>query len=190
MYQVVNKEGVFHVLDGDDPVFTPAGNPVCTEHRTLADKLVEHFENYGTNNGDQHSIALFHYPMLDFVSCYPREDIVQSLILAFDPYNDWTFHCTLFNDAMRRRWFRVFGVPETQIPEGREWLEELNANQLCAVMVLSKALGSVNIPFQLTGFEQKSQILAFAREIVMFRAELGQLPLQEMFLNFMFYWEL
>lgn len=190
MYQVVEKEGVFHILEENEPVFTPAGNPVTANHETLARRLAGHLHQFGAGTGSHHSIAMYHFPMLDFVVNYPRSDIERTLILAFDPYNDWTFRCTAFTDSMRKRWLKVFGNPETRITEGRAWIADLNLNQLCAAMVLGKALGSMNIPLHASRLAQKSRLLAFAREIVMFKPDLGKLPLEDMLSNFHFYWEL
>ncbi|MGC9362151.1 MAG: hypothetical protein ACP5F3_04400, partial [Candidatus Syntrophosphaera sp.] len=147
MYQVSQKDGVFHILKDGMPVYTPAGNPLTTENKALAQKIVDDCEKFVINSSNWQSIVQYHFTMLDFFRHYPRQSIEQQLILNFDPYNDWTLKTPKLNAENLLEWQAVFGTAETRIKEGRAWITSLNLNQLCAAMVLGKTMGSMNIAY-------------------------------------------
>lgn len=189
MYQVVNEDGVFHVRKGIEPIFTPAGNPVITKNEALAARLAEHFEKYGEDPENRCSIAMFHFPRLDFVRLYPRLSIEQQLILGFDPYNDWTLRCKAEPGILTQRWLDVFGEPHTRRQEGKNWVEALNQSQLCAALVLGKAMGSMNIAYLAAHCQSPEEISRLLKEISLFNHSLVNDSLEALFANFLFYWE-
>ena len=190
MYQVLQEEGVFHILSDGAPVFTPAGNAVRTEHKALAEKLARHLETHGADPDNRYSIALYHYPMLDFVLKYPRSRTEKVLILGFDPLNDWTLRETDIPKLHAQRWNEVFGDVRTRVDEGRAWISGLNSYQLCAAMVLGRIAESVNIPYLVAHCQSPKESNALARQIVLLRHSLGKEPLHDLFANFRFYWSL
>ncbi|MBW6514075.1 MAG: hypothetical protein K0B87_04905 [Candidatus Syntrophosphaera sp.] len=180
---------MFQVRKGSEPVHTPAGNPVITENEALAKRLAEHFEKYGESAEERRSIALFHFPRLDFVRQYPRQSLEQQLILGFDPYNDWTLRQQAEPEVFAQRRLKVFGNPELRRKEGRLWIEGLNLNRICAALVLGKATGSVNLAFLASRNKDPEYLQHLIKEVALFNHGLADDSLEELLANFLFYWE-
>jgi len=190
MYQVSQEDGIFRVLKQGEAMFSPAGNPVITKNRALAERLAGHFELYGESSEEQHSIAFFHYPRLDFIQYYPRQSIEQQLVMAFDPYNDWTLKRDGERKELSERRVRMFGEASSQAQKGRLWVVSLNLDQLCAALVLGKALESVNIAYLASQAKSREELDRLIREITSLNPKFGKYPLAELFANFRFYWDL
>ncbi len=190
MYKEVYEDGLFHVRSGEEPVYTPAGNPITTDKRALAEKLAEHFTQFGESAENKYSLAYFHCTMLDFIRYYPRESIIQQLLWGFDPLNDWTFRCRSVVPEVQQRWIKVFGEHHTRREEGVNWINTLNEYQQCAVIVFSKAMKSLNIAYLAASCDDHKQLCRLIRNITLFNPRLGQEPLEELIDNYLFYFKL
>ncbi|MFO8144355.1 MAG: hypothetical protein R6T89_01290 [Candidatus Syntrophosphaera sp.] len=190
MYQVSKDDGVFRILKDGMPVFTPAGNPLIAKSEALAHKLAEHCERFGVKSDNWQSIVQFHFPMLDFFRHYPRRSIEQQLILNFDPFNDWTLRTPDPKGENLQQWQALFGQSKERAKEGRMWIATLNLNQLCAAMVLGKIMESMNIAYLVSRAKDKDEVDSLINQLILFHPELGKYPLEALFGNFLFYWEL
>lgn len=190
MYQVSQKDDFSHILKDGMPVYTPAGNPLTTENKALAQKIVDDCEKFGINSNNWQSIVQYHFPMLDFFRHYPRQSIEQQLILNFDPYNDWTLKTPQLNEEKLREWRNFFGEAKDRFREGKLWVKALNLNQLCAAMVLGKLMESMNIAFLLSKTGDQEEVERLINLLILFNPKLGKYPLEALFGNFLFYWEL
>lgn len=187
MYQVLFKEGTYQIVKQGMPVHTPAGSRVETTSEGLAERLREHFNAMGTSNEDWRSIAHFHFPLLDFVRHYAREEVILRMVLDLDPYNDWTLQQIAQDPELENRRYRLFGQTSEQLAQARAWLQSRNDYQLCAALVLGRDLGSINAAFMAANNSNKEHELVFLNGLTLFKPELGQRPLQELLANYHFY---
>lgn len=187
MYQVLFTAGTYHLVKKGMPVHTPAGSPVITDSQALANKLLEHFDAFGPSHEEWRSIAHFHFPLLDFVTHYPREDVILRLILDLDPFNDWTLLQAPAGSQREKHRIDLFGETSTQLELGREWLESLNEYQLCAAMVLGRDLQSINAAYLAANCKDRAAKTRLISGLAAFKPELGKHPLGELLENYLFY---
>lgn len=187
MYKVLFKEGTYQIVKQGMPVHTPAGSKVETASAALAERLRDHFNELGTSNDNWRAIAHFHFPLLDFVRHYTREEVVMKMVLDLDPYNDWTLRPITLDPELETRRSKLFGQLSEQLAKARAWLTSLNEYQLCAALVLGRDLGSINAAWLAGNLSGKEQEQALINSLPLFRPELGSRPLQELLDNFHFY---
>jgi hypothetical protein len=190
MYQAYWENGTYVASADGKTLFTPAGNAVTTTSEPLSKLLIRHLAEFGPDNGNWLSIIHFHYPMLDFVRQYPRQSVILHLMLGLDPFNDWTFKAPPVGTAHSERWIPVFGEATERIKVGRIWMDGLNENQLCAVMVLGKDMKSINVAYLAARSSGEDELRSLAANLRVFKPELLGFPLEELLDNFNFYWQL
>jgi hypothetical protein len=190
MYKVNKEDGLYLVLMDEEQVLSPAGNPVVTEKKDLAEMLVSHFNEFGPSAETRVSIAYFHYPLLDFIRKYPRQGVEQQLILGFDPYNDWSLRINEQSAESEKRRTQIFGNSGEQAERGRLWVRTLNEYQLCAAMVLGKTMESMNLAYLASQNRNWKQTAALIRKIILLQPRFGSESLEELFANFLFYYRL
>ncbi len=187
MYQVLFTQGTYQIVKQGLPVHTPAGGKVVADSEMLAQRLKSHFTSYGASSEDWRSITHFHFPMLDFVSNYSKQDIIQRLGPELNHGNDWTLKQTPDDPTRERRRASLFGNPTEQISKTVTWLETLNHYQLCAAMVLGRDIQSYNAACLIAECASPREEKHFVTALTAFKPELGGLPLRELLSNHRFY---
>ncbi|HNY69350.1 MAG TPA: tetratricopeptide repeat protein [Syntrophorhabdus sp.] len=192
MYRSVKKDRWYWIYKDDEPVLTPMNAPVITSHQLLADRLVSNLEQYGETPSNPESIAAFHYTLIDFFLNTPRDENEYLIAKGLDEENDWTFRCPAAGQDCMMRWWAVFGQPMSaeKKEEKRKWLSSLTLMQLCAVNVISRYTGSVNIACRLATSVDRSTLRQYAGDIVAFYPYLRAKTLYQAFENFLFYFTL
>lgn len=187
MYSMRHDGDAYLIEKNSQPLLTPMGNAVKTIHKSLAERLVADLREYGESPSDPVSILAFHYPMLDFFSIVPREQLELSVATGLDPQNDWTFRCPSAAPEHMMKWMALFGTSSSNVERGKEWLSSLNLRQLCAVCVLGRALESVNIPFILATVIPREDVAKYAKEVSHYYHFVSLRDLSKYFENFLFY---
>ncbi len=190
MYEAIFKDGMYHLWEDQQPLCTPAGNPVTAEQPCLAERLVRHLEQYGKDPENRCSILFYHYPRLDLVQYYPRGRIVRLILTYFDPKFTWETRDEAQTATTPAEPSGKTGPGQIRNSEAREWLKKLSLNQLCATLVLSKTLGSLNLALGLARLRGSTATDGLIRHLILREPSLGKEPLAELLANFRFYWEL
>jgi tetratricopeptide (TPR) repeat protein len=192
MYRSVKQDRWYCIHKEDAPVMTPMNAPVITSSQSLAERLVSDLEEFGEVPSNPESIVAFHYALIDFFLNAPRDENEYLIAKGLDKENEWTFSCPAAGHDCMMKWWAVFGQPMSaeQQEETKKWLSSLTMMQLCAVSVISRYTGSVNIAYRLATIVDRSNIGQYARDIVAFYPYLRVKTLYQAFDNFIFYFTL
>lgn len=190
MYKI-RKDGDWYCIEkNSQPLATPMGQPVKTQHKALAERLVAHLEEFGESPSNPVSIVAFHYAMIDMHSRLPRETLEADIANGFDIDLDWTFSCPSATPGPMMEWMSTFGTATTNAEAGREWASTLSRCQLCAACVLGAAMESVNIPFIVSAMRDPQEIAEYAERVCRYYPYVGPEELARNFENFVFYYTL
>ncbi len=192
MYRSVKQDRWYCIHKEDAPVLTPMNAPVITSSQSLAERLVSDLEEYGEVPSNPESIVAFHYALIDFFLNVPKDENEYLIAKGLDEENDWTFRCPAAGQDCMMKWWAVFGQPMSveQREETKKWLSSLTMMQLCAVSVISRYTGSVNIAYRLATIVERGNLRQYARDIVAFYPYLRAKTLYQAFENFIFYFTL
>ncbi len=190
MYEAMFKDGMYHLWEDQQTLCTPAGNPVTAEQSCLAERLVQHLEQYGKDPENRCSVLLFHYPRLDLVQHYPRGRIVRLILTYLDLKFEWEIRDEAPSGTAPAEPSGKSSPGQFRTAEAREWLKNLSLNQLCATLVLSKILGSMNHVLWVSRLQGSTATDGLIRQLILREPLLGKEPLAELLANFRFYWEL
>jgi len=189
MYQVVCQDGNCHILRDGAFLQTPGGKPVCTPSEPLARRLAAQLEKYGESPDELRSLALFHYPWLDFTAHFRQASATAQALAQLKPGEDWTLRCPYPEQEQRKRWERLWGEPQRRMVEGKDWILTLRPSQLCAALTLARILDSMNVAYLATQPGGKREARQLLRNVQLYRPEWGKRPLEELLDNFLFYWQ-
>lgn len=190
MYTVSKETDSLLIEKDGQPLTTPMNHPVRTTFAPLAERLLADLATYGEDPSNPVSLVAFQYPMIDFFSAMPRDELVKSIAMGFDLENDWTFNCPTVAPEPLKHWENLFGTHAVDAELGKKWLSSLTLTQLCAVYVAGRALRSVNIPYILVTMLNQEDIDSFAKEV---HACCPFIKLEDMtkyFENFLFFFTL
>ena len=187
----IKKDDKWYKLEKDaKTLVTPMGQPVMTQFKTLANKLLSDLKKYGEDPSDPVSLVAFHYAMIDFFLDTPRTALVQSVAIGLTKQNDWTFNCPTAAPEMLMEWMGLFGTGSSNATPGKKWVSSLSLMKLCAVTVLGRALESVNIPFIIATKLSPKDLPAYAKAINKYYPYVSSQEMTKYFKNFIFYFTL
>ena len=166
-YSYKEEEGYYVIYNGEERLKTPAGLPVYTRYRQLAERIVDDLGIFGYNYHSSSSILSWHFTCIDNFSRMGHDNVVNALLQSFFRSPDWTCE-----EMQGEAWSEVFGDWEERTEPILQWMQKATVMQLTAACCIANAYESINLPFVLayilenySGEERKNK-LDFVAEMV------------------------
>lgn len=140
-YKYKLKDGTYVIYDGRKTLKTPAGNPVTTLYKELADRLVLDLNTKGYDFHSADSILAWHFTMIDNIAGMSHSNIENVLLQSFMQAPDWTFS----GDCNDEKWEIIFGHWNTRKKQIEKWLEKCTKMQLTAICCIGNAYHTLKI---------------------------------------------